>query len=522
LVFKKGYIDIEYSIQKKLEELAISLGIETEDMVVELISHYENRDEKTRELEKKLNELEKENKLHKNRALTALELGDAVLDGICIVDSQGIVTEINKGYTEITGISKDEIVGRNIQDMLDRKYFTSAVSLDVLKNKNKVSAISVIKNNNKNKKVLITGNPFMDEEGDVSQVITVMRDFTEINSLRERLEKAENESKKYLSELKYIREIQNGSEFIGNSLSARKIRQMIEQVSKTDATILITGETGVGKEIIAREVYKNSNRSDGPYIKINCAAIPDTLLESELFGYEKGAFTGALQKDKIGLLEMGHKGTVLLDEIGEMPMQLQSKILRFLQEREITRVGGTIPKLLDVRVIAATNQNLLEQIKQGKFREDLYYRLNVIPIIIPPIRDRKEDIRILAYKFLGTFNKKYSKHLEFDESGLQALEHYNWPGNVRELENMIERLVITTNEEFISVDGIMNDLGSDKFPMDLFTKDNITLKEAVHILEKNMIEKALRKHGNTYKAAEALGVGQSTIVRKAQALGIEN
>lgn len=475
---------------------------------------------KIMKMEKRIKELEKENKFHKERALTALELGDAVSDGICIVDSQGIVTEINRGYTEITGISRDEIIGKHIQDMLDKKYFTSAVSLDVLKNKEKVSAISIIKNNNK--KVLITGNPFVDQEGNISQVITVMRDFTEINSLRERLEKAENESKKYLSELRYIRDSQNESEFLGNSLATRKIRQTISQVAKTDATVLITGETGVGKEIISREVYKNSNRSDGPYIKINCAAIPETLLESELFGYEKGAFTGALQKEKIGLLEMGHKGTVLLDEIGEMPMQLQSKILRFLQEREITRVGGTIPKLLDVRIIAATNQNLQEQIKQGKFREDLYYRLNVIPITIPPIRERKEDIRILAYKFLEVFNKRYKKNLEFDEAALQALEYYNWPGNVRELENTIERLVIITNEEFITMDCVMNTLGTDKISIDLFTKDDITLKEATDMLEKNIIEKAFRKHGSTYKVAEVLGISQSTVVRKMQALNIES
>ena len=486
----------------------------------EHIDNYENCNEKIRELKEQIKKLIKENEFHKERALTALELGDAVSDGVCIVDKRGIVIEINKGYTEITGIARDGIIGRHIQEMLEEGYFTTAVSLEVLKHKKKISAISIIKSNNK--KVLITGNPFMDGEGNISQVITVMRDFTEINSLKERLEKVENQSRKYLSELKYIRDSQNKSEFLGNSLDVRKIRQMISQVAKTDVTILITGETGVGKEIIAREVYKNSNRSDGPYIKINCAAIPESLLESELFGYEKGAFTGALQKDKIGLLEMANKGTVLLDEIGEMPMQLQPKILRFLQEKEITRVGGTKTRSLDIRVIAATNQNLLEQIKQGKFREDLYYRLNVIPIVIPPIRERKEDIRILAYKFLQTFNKKYKKDLEFDEDSLQVLEYYNWPGNVRELENTIERLVITTNEEFITGNCVINTLSIDRVPIDLLMKDDITLKEATDMLERSIIEKAFKKHGNTYKVAENLGVSQSTIVRKMQALDIGN
>ena len=486
----------------------------------EHINNYENCNEKIKELEGQIKQLIKENEFHKERALTALELGDAISDGICIVDKEGIVIEVNKGYTAMTGIARDEIIGRHMQEMLQEGHFTTAVSLEVLKHKKKISAISIIKSNNK--KVLITGNPFTDGEGNITQVITVMRDFTEINLLKERLEKAENESRKYLNELKYIRDSQNESEFLGNSLAIRKTRQMIRQVAKTDVTILITGETGVGKEIVAREVYKNSNRNDGPYIKINCAAIPEALLESELFGYEKGAFTGALQKDKIGLLEMANKGTVLLDEIGEMPIQLQPKILRFLQEKEITRVGGTKTKSLDVRIIAATNQNLLEQIKQGKFREDLYYRLNVIPIVIPPIRERREDIRILAYKFLQTFNKKYKKDLEFNEDSLHALEYYNWPGNARELENTIERLVITTNEELITANCVINTLSIDQIPVDLFINDDITLKEATDMLEKSIIEKAFKKYGNTYKVAENLGVSQSTIVRKMQALNIEN
>lgn len=292
-------------------------------------------------------------------------------------------------------------------------------------------------------------------------------------------------------------------------------------MAKTDATILIKGETGVGKEVVAREIYRRSNRSKQAYIKVNCAAIPESLLESEMFGYEKGAFTGADRKEKLGYFEIAQGGTLLLDEIGEMPIKLQSKLLRVLQEREVTRIGGTKPIKLDVRIIAATNQNIEEQIKKGTFREDLFYRLNVIPIEVPPLRERKADIPVLAYKFIDKFTEKYNINKRFEVAAIEVLENYEWPGNVRELENTIERLLIIGDESSVDEKDVINVLGKDKLPYHVIENENITLKEATDILERSIIERTLRKYKSSRKAAKVLGVTQPTVLRKAKALGIK-
>merc|ERR1711879_347005 len=247
--------------------------------------------------------------------------------------------------------------------------------------------------------------------------------------------------------------------------------------AKTDATVLIAGETGCGKEVIAKEIHKNSGRKNGPYIKVNCAAIPDNLLESELFGYEKGAFTGALNKNKPGMFEMANGGTLLLDEIGEMPMNLQTKLLRVLQEKEVRRIGSVSSIKLDARIIASTNQDLPALIQRRAFREDLYYRLNVVPIYIPPLRERQEDISILVYDLLAKFNKKYEKAKKFETGAMEVLENYPWPGNVRELGNVLERLVVSDDDLLIRSESINHFLG--KKASTVTTDQKTTLKEAV-------------------------------------------
>lgn len=493
--------------------------------------------------------------LDKSVEFDAFNLADSISDGIYVIDKQGIVTSINKGFTRITGFSEDDVLGKHMQavwkekgiqdddtlmveaqikDLMDvdiiskknKKNFSvrkpRAIALIALEEKKKISIITTIKRNNKT--VLIVGTPYFDEYGEVSQVITIIRDLTELIELNRKLAEAETEKRKYFKELSLLKGSQGKqvyNELVGTSPSMEKVKKLISSVAETDATVLITGETGTGKEVVATEVYKNSKRKDGPYVKINCAAIPESLLESELFGYEKGAFTGAQNKEKLGLFEIANNGTILLDEIGEMPIKLQSKLLRVLQEREIKRIGGTKSIKIDVRVIAATNQNLLEQIKKGEFREDLYYRLNVIPIVIPPLRERKEDITVLAYNFLDKFNSKYSKNRYINIDTIEILKSYDWPGNVRELENTIERLVVIGDDEFITNKAIVSIIGEERFSQDLLTENRgSTLKEAVDLFEKNIIEKALKRYGSTYKAAKVLGITQSTVVRKAQALGI--
>ncbi|CCQ95261.1 PAS domain S-box [[Clostridium] ultunense Esp] len=509
----KELIEINDLVKQKLTSLANESELEISCLIERLV------DERNT-YERRLKALKEEYEGYKQRDITALKIGDAIMDGICITDGAGNIIDINEGYTKITGITKEKMIGFNIEEFSGKKHCDMKVTLEVLKKKKKVSAMFTIAKNNK--KVLIIGNPFFDRKGQLVQIITVMRDLTELIALKEKLEEKERESQRYLNELKYIRARQKQSEFLGISAQAQRIRDTIYQVAKTDATVLITGETGLGKEIVAKEIHKNSLRNSEPYIKINCAAIPETLLESEFFGYERGAFTGAVHKEKMGLLEAANNGTVLLDEVGEMPLHLQPKILRFLQEKEITRVGGIKPVKLDVRVIAATNQNLEEQIKKGNFREDLYYRLNVIPIEIPPLRERKEDIRIFIYKFITEFNKKYTKQISFTEEALEVLESYDWPGNVRELENTIQRLIIMNNKDLVTEQDIITILGIEKIPFELAINNNLSLKESLEILEKRIIENTLKKYGSTYKAAEALKVSQSTIVRKAQSLGIED
>lgn len=490
--------------------------------------------------------------MYKRNLIDIFAIASIVSDGIYVIDKNGVIVDANKCFADIIGIEESKLIGRKMQNIWDVEIYNKEEAFIVLDHKDKMPMMAILNQMDSkkleskkpravglialeekketsiitriermNKTVIMTGSPFFDESGEILFVVTIIRDVTEFIKLKEKLEALENDKEIYLNELKYLRESQMQTDLVGKAVGVEKIRSTIKQVAKTDVTVLITGETGVGKEVVAREIYKNSIRKNGPYIKVNCSAIPEALLESELFGYVKGAFTGAERKDKLGLFQMADGGTILLDEIGEMPIKMQSKILRVLQEKEITRVGGTNPIKVDVRVIAATNQNLQEQIRKGVFREDLYYRLNVFPIILLPLRERREDISILTSHFLKKFNRQYNKNKSFEKAAIEALEHYNWPGNVRELQNIIERLVVIDDETIIKKSNIINTLGEDMFYIDIIDNNSITLKDAVNSLEKSIIEKALKKYGSTYKAAEVLGIKQSTVVKKAKALGIK-
>ncbi|MBX4267883.1 sigma-54 interaction domain-containing protein [Clostridium estertheticum] len=507
----KNFFEIDDEVREEIEGLNDLEHIEVDDVTIKILCNYKNSIKKQNE---ELNGL----KQYKERELSAFAIGDAVSDGICLVDDKGIVTAINKGYTEITEITEKDIIGKNIKILLDNKYFNNAVSLMVIEQKKKITMLSTINKNNK--KVLITGNPYFNDKGEVTQVLTVMRDLTELLKLKDKLESVEKKSEKYLHELNYFRNKKRESvDLIGESVKMIQLKEIISHVAKTSATILITGETGCGKEVVSKEIHNRSNRKNEPYIKVNCAAIPDSLIESELFGYEKGAFTGAQNKEKLGMFELANGGTILLDEIGEMPLTLQSKLLRVLQEKELMRVGGVKSIKLDVRVIASTNQVLSELISQGKFRQDLFYRLNVVPIKIPSLRERKEDISIFAETFLEKFNTKYSKEKFFGNMAVIAFEQYDWPGNVRELQNVIERLLVIDDEKYITYTDIISILGINKQEVH-FVDHTLTLREAVDALEKEMIELALKNYGSTYKAAKVLGVTQPTVFRKAKALGV--
>lgn len=302
-----------------------------------------------------------------------------------------------------------------------------------------------------------------------------------------------------------------GDLFFGTSPQMEEILKLLERIIPTKAPVLILGESGTGKGLLAEFIHYNSPRKDKPFISINCSAIPETLLESELFGYKKGAFTGAIS-DKKGLIELAHGGTLFLDEIGDMPLNLQAKLLKFLESGEFIPLGDTVKRQVDVRILAATNKNIEELVKEGKFREDLYFRLNVIEVKLPPLRERKEDIPALIYFFIEKFSKEHSKEIKgVTNEALVLLMNYHWPGNIRELKNIIERAVILTTGSYITV----NELPERIKGMNRVEERRKTLKESLEEFEKNLLLNALKEHSfDKEKTAEALGIDLATLYRK--------
>ncbi|WP_238492541.1 sigma-54 interaction domain-containing protein [Desulfotruncus alcoholivorax] len=306
------------------------------------------------------------------------------------------------------------------------------------------------------------------------------------------------------------------------SSKMEQVVKLAQRVAPYPSTVLITGETGVGKEVLAAFIHQNSGRANGPFVKVNCGAIPESLLESELFGYEPGAFTGASREGAQGLFEAANNGTILLDEISELPPKAQSKLLRALQEREVRRVGGTWSRIVDVRVIAITNQNLIDLVEKGGFRRDLYYRIKVLEIKIPPLRERPEDIRLLAEHFLSVLGQEYNLHRELSQEALMVLGNYHWPGNVRELRNTIEALIITSDQDMIDAEAVNRFLTNNLAEETSSSGVKYTLKEVVKQAEYRAISEALAACGNTRDAASVLGVDYTTLMRKINKLGIKS
>lgn len=304
-------------------------------------------------------------------------------------------------------------------------------------------------------------------------------------------------------------------EIIAESPQMKKILQTIEYIKDVDSSVLITGESGTGKEVIFKYICQTSRRNGQPVVKINCGAIPENLFESELFGYEDGAFTGARKKGKAGLFEMADHGTLFLDEIGEMSLEMQVKLLRAIQEKEIFRVGGSKNIPVDVRIIAATNQNIDRMVEEGKFRRDLFYRLNVIRLDIPPLRERMEDIIPLCYHFLDIFNKKYGKNKGLTLRAARTLAHLEWPGNIRELENLVENIVVLEQDEVMRAKHLQERYCKGEMLFgEVTVKGILPYKEALSQMERQLLENTRNQFGSTRKMAEALGLNQSTISRK--------
>ena len=442
-------------------------------------------------------------------------------DGLYICDGEGTILRLNQAFEMITGINGGELLGRNEAETVEEGIVSESLTRPVLQKK---EPVTIIQKTRAGKTALATGNPVFDSEGQICRIVSNVRDITELNMLKQKLDQAESLTQHYESELETLRlRYAGSSNMVVNSPGMRKLMEMVIRLAKVDSTVLIAGESGTGKELIAETLHRNSPRRKGPFIKVNCGAIPENLLESELFGYEAGAFTGAKKEGKPGYFELASGGILLLDEIGELPLSLQVKLLRALQSMEITRVGGTYPLKIDVRIMAATNRDLLKMVQRKQFREDLYYRLNVVPIYVPPVRDRKEDITQFVVHFMQVFNKKYQLTKRISPEVIDIFMKYDWPGNVRELENLIERLIVITPKDIITREDLpsnLSNVGSGNVPQ-VLVSGIVPLKEAVESVEKQILEKAYVEYNSTRQMAGELKVAASTIVRKAAKYGIK-
>lgn len=438
---------------------------------------------------------------------------DASSVSFFVADEQGRVLYINPIYTEISGLTEADVVGKTLDELVAADKMQDVAFPDILRERKPIQKLAYLPL--KDRKVILMGEPVYDDEGDLRYVVT--HDFWSgiLDDLQEHLYMEKELREKSEAELSFLRSaMMQGTEIVCADQKMLDVMDTAVKVAPLDVTILITGESGVGKEVISDLIVKNSDRRDKAFVKINCGAIPDNLLESELFGYEKGAFTGAKKEGKPGLFEMANQGTILLDEIGEMPLALQVKLLRVIQNREVRRIGGSKSIKLDVRMIAATNKNLVEEVSKGNFRQDLFYRLNVIPIAIPALRERPKDIEVLTKFFLKKFNQKYRKEVVCSKDVFTLFKEYDWPGNIRELENVMERAVVINRSGFLTAESFRPVFNIPISMAEQFVEENMSLKEACDRFSRDLIEKAIEKHGSLRKAAESLGVSHSTLVAR--------
>lgn len=468
------------------------------------------------------NNQEEENVIRLKKELEVII--ETIYDGVILSDAEGRIFWANSGVERVSGgIMISDILGKTARELEEEGIIVSQ-SKKIL-GKNPMTLIQKLRTG---VELLITSTRAYDDNGKFMFYVANLRDITELNRLRKEMEETRDLSNRYYQELTELRDkvLQQGR-IIFKSVKMQQVCERVLKIARTDTNVLLTGPSGSGKEVIAKFIHRTSNRGKEPFVQINCGAIPETLLESELFGYDRGAFTGASKHGKAGLMEMANNGTILLDEIGDLPLGLQVKLLRAIQEQVVYRVGSTTPVQLNVRIIAATNRDLDDMVKKGLFREDLYYRLNVIPIQIPPLRERKEDILPLAFSFLERYNKKHGTEKSFSVKVCNLLEAYSWPGNVRELENLVERMVVIFDNKILTPNCLPPHFQAEirestASGESWASRENLLLplREIKNRVEREAIARALEIGGSTRKAAELLEVDHSTVVRKARQLNI--
>ncbi|AZV43132.1 sigma-54 interaction domain-containing protein [Peribacillus asahii] len=442
------------------------------------------------------------------RLLTVLEF---VPDGIYIVNPEGITLYVNAAYEKLSGFKRKDLVGRYMGDLINEGYIDQSASLMVLEQK---KTLSIMQKLGRKKDVIVTGRPVFNQDGNIEMVVSSVRDITYLNQLKNDLERVETISKLNNHRFTFDFVGEQKSQFLFNSPQMKEIVQKVEQVAPFPTSILITGPSGAGKEEIVNLIHHMSDRHKKPLIKVNCAAIPEALLESELFGYEGGAFTGSKKEGKMGLLELADGGTFLLDEIGEMPLPLQAKLLRVIQDKKVQRIGSNKSKKIDIRIISATNRDLEKKMHAGEFREDLFYRIAVVQIEVPPLRERLGDIDVLIDHFFYNFKEQYRIEKELLPKTKQVLQDYHWPGNIRELKNIMESLIVSIPEVIIKPEHLPRHIFHSAYK--LFPKN---LKNQIENYEKMIVEEAINRNNSIRKAAKELGVHHTTLLKKLQRWG---
>lgn len=444
---------------------------------------------------------------------------DSSSEGLWVYDGEGTVIRINPASERINRVKKEDVLGLTAHQLIERGIIDRSAAMEVFDCKVVVNMLQA----RGGRKLIVTGTPVFDDGGKIIRVVVSERDITEIDKLQRELEDQEAIKGQFWHHMLEQQQVELASHtVIAKSPSMIKALRQAVKVSSADSSVLILGESGVGKGLFADLIHKNSNRSGKPLIKINCGAIPESLIESELFGHEKGAFTGA-QGAKPGYLELADEGILFLDEIAELPLASQVKLLRFLEDGRVTRLGGTAGRTVNVRIIAATHRDLEKMVAEKTFRLDLYYRLNVIPLSIPSLKERKDCLLPLIRHYIDYFARKNGGHKRLARAATDAMLDYSYPGNVRELMNLCERLVVMSETEVIDIQDLPSQIFSsvaEKVQPVTGWPREMSLEQILESVERTLLADAMKEHGNQYRMADALGVNQSTVGRKLKKYGI--
>jgi len=505
-----------HQVEGKLENLIVSINIiEDKDEICGSVCSFVDLNE-FKSVAHKLDFIE----LMDKKFETVFE---ASFDGIWLADGEGRIIKINKTSEKIMGMNRSKVIGKKVQEIVEQGVYDNYMTDEVIRTKKRVSQLQTALLTGK--QILCTGIPVLDKNGEVSMVVINERDISQLMATQKELEDIRQEKDRYKEELDtmVMKELRENN-IVAENEKMRHTMQMAVRFGRMNVSdILVQGESGTGKGLIAKFIHKSGQRSSKPFIQINCAALPDTILEAELFGYEKGAFTGANESGKPGLIELANEGTLFLDEIGDLSPAGQAKLLKYLDDHEVMRIGGTQSKFIDCVVIAASNQNLQKLVKNKKFRPDLLFRLNSISISLPPLRERPEDIFELTYQFLKTNNAKFNSNKKINPLTIAMMQTYSFPGNIRELKNIIKKGGIMSESEYIDsivIDCIGKEVIDEVTRAENADKKIRSLEDITNAFEKEIIKNAIKKFHSTRELARHLNISQPTIVRKLKKHGL--